>query len=179
MQNEVKEEKVNIEEKKETKPKSNLVLIIVLIGIILGLSGYIVYDKCISKEDNNNIEEKENQIQNEEENDENVENTEKNIEKLELPTVTGYITENIEPGNRLEVEDLKKLNTVIQIVKSAGEDWKMKTKVKESDIFVGDYFTSLRNDNNYTQSQLCDILGISRSAYSRYENGSRAMPSVW
>lgn len=49
------------EEIKENKSKSNLMLIIVLIGIILGLTGYIVYDKCISKEDNNKIEEKENQ----------------------------------------------------------------------------------------------------------------------
>lgn len=42
-------------------------------------------------------------------------------ELLECPTITGYITENIEPGNRLEQEDLKKLNTVIQIVKIAKE----------------------------------------------------------
>lgn len=44
-----------------------------------------------------------------------------NTEKLELPIIMGYITENIEAGNRLEIEDLKKLNTVIQIVKSAEE----------------------------------------------------------
>ena len=42
-------------------------------------------------------------------------------ELIECPTITGYITENIEPGNRLEQEDLKKLNTVIQIVKIAKE----------------------------------------------------------
>lgn len=42
-------------------------------------------------------------------------------ELLECPTITGYITENIEPGNRLEQEDLEKLNTVIQIVKIAKE----------------------------------------------------------
>lgn len=41
--------------------------------------------------------------------------------KLELPTITGYITENLEPGNRLIEEDLEKLNTVIQIVKTANE----------------------------------------------------------
>ena len=42
-------------------------------------------------------------------------------ELIECPTITGYITENIEPGNRLEQEDLEKLNTVIQIVKIAKE----------------------------------------------------------
>ena len=41
--------------------------------------------------------------------------------KLELPTITGYVTENLEPGNRLIEEDLEKLNTVIQIVKTAKE----------------------------------------------------------
>ena len=44
-----------------------------------------------------------------------------NQEKLQLPTITGYITQNIEPGNRLEVEDLQKLNTVIQIMNAAKE----------------------------------------------------------
>lgn len=42
-------------------------------------------------------------------------------EVLETPTITGYITENIEPGNRLEQKDLEKLNTVIQIMKIAKE----------------------------------------------------------
>lgn len=41
--------------------------------------------------------------------------------KLEVPTITGYITENLEPGNRLEQEDLGKLNTIIQITKTAKE----------------------------------------------------------
>lgn len=40
-------------------------------------------------------------------------------EKLEVPTITGYITKGIEPGNRLMVEDLQKLNTVIQIMNTA------------------------------------------------------------
>lgn len=44
-----------------------------------------------------------------------------NSEKLELPTITGYITENIEPGSRLEVIDLKKLNIIIQILNTAKE----------------------------------------------------------
>lgn len=42
-------------------------------------------------------------------------------EKLELPTISGYVTENIESGNRLQVIDLKKLNTVIQILNTAKE----------------------------------------------------------
>lgn len=42
-------------------------------------------------------------------------------EVLEVPTITGYTTENIEPGNRLEQKDLEKLNTVIQIMKVAKE----------------------------------------------------------
>jgi len=41
--------------------------------------------------------------------------------KLEVPTITGYITESLEPGNRLIEEDLEKLNTVIQIIKTANE----------------------------------------------------------
>lgn len=42
-------------------------------------------------------------------------------EKLEVPIIIGYSTENIEPGNRLEVADLKKLNTVVQILNTAKE----------------------------------------------------------
>ena len=41
--------------------------------------------------------------------------------KLEVPTITGYKTENLEPGSRLIEEDLKKLDTVIKILKTAGE----------------------------------------------------------
>ena len=41
--------------------------------------------------------------------------------KLEVPTITGYITEILEPGNRLIEEDLEKLNTIIQIIKTANE----------------------------------------------------------
>lgn len=41
--------------------------------------------------------------------------------KLEVPTITGYATENIEPGKRLDEVDLKKINTVIQIQKAAEE----------------------------------------------------------
>lgn len=41
--------------------------------------------------------------------------------KLEVPSITGYVTEDLKPGKRLTEEDLKKLDTVIQIIKSAGE----------------------------------------------------------
>ena len=41
--------------------------------------------------------------------------------KLEVPTITGVITESIEPGKRLEEKDLLKLDTVIQIIKTANE----------------------------------------------------------
>lgn len=42
-------------------------------------------------------------------------------EKLEVPIIIGYSTESVEPGNRLEVADLKKLNTVVQILNTAKE----------------------------------------------------------
>lgn len=38
---------------------------------------------------------------------------------LELPILTGYVSQNIVPGARLEVEDLKKLDTVIEIIECA------------------------------------------------------------
>lgn len=41
--------------------------------------------------------------------------------KLEVPIIIGYKTEKLEPGNRLIEEDLEKLNTVIQIIKTAKE----------------------------------------------------------
>ena len=44
---------------------------------------------------------------------------EKNSEKIETPIIEGIVTENLTPGNRLDVADLKKLNTVIQIMQSA------------------------------------------------------------
>lgn len=53
--------------------------------------------------------------------------------KLEVPTITGYVTENLEPGNRLIEEDLKKLDTVIQIIKSAGEK-ELDKKITNIDI---------------------------------------------
>ena len=46
---------------------------------------------------------------------------EKNPERLEIPEIIGYTTENLEPGERLDIPDLKKLNFVIQILSSAKE----------------------------------------------------------
>lgn len=45
-----------------------------------------------------------------------------NNERLEKPIIEGFATENIEPGNRLELVDLKKLNVIIQIMKAAEEN---------------------------------------------------------
>ena len=38
---------------------------------------------------------------------------------LELPILTGYSSKNIIAGSRLDVEDLEKLDTVIEIIESA------------------------------------------------------------
>lgn len=59
--------------------------------------------------------------------------------KLELPTITGYITENLEPGNRLVEEDLEKLNTVIQILKTANEK-ELGSKITNINIEDGNNF---------------------------------------
>ena len=42
-------------------------------------------------------------------------------EKTELPILTGYTTENIVEAERLDVDDLKKINIVIKIMNTAGE----------------------------------------------------------
>lgn len=44
---------------------------------------------------------------------------EQNSEKLEAPTIEGFVTKELIPGNRLEIADLKKLNIVIQIMQAA------------------------------------------------------------
>ncbi len=58
-------------------------------------------------------------------------------EKLEIPIITGYVTpvENIVPGNRLQTEDLKKMETVLKIMETAksNEIEKMITKIDISD----------------------------------------------
>lgn len=62
-----------------------------------------------------------------------------NSEKLELPTIAGYITENIEPGSRLEVIDLKKLNIIIQILNTA----------REKDLAEKITNINIENDNDF------------------------------
>ena len=52
----------------------------------------------------------------------------------------------------------------------------MDRKIKDSDIFVGKFFTEKRIEHRYTQEQVCDILSINRSTFCRYERGSRGIP---
>ena len=67
--------------------------------------------------------------------------------KLEVPTITGYKTENLEPGSRLIEEDLKKLDTVIQIMKTAGEKSldKIITNINIED--EKDYLITIESEN--------------------------------
>lgn len=67
--------------------------------------------------------------------------------KLEVPTITGYKTENLEPGSRLIEEDLKKLDTVIQILKTAGEKSldKIITNINIED--EKDYLITIESEN--------------------------------
>lgn len=67
--------------------------------------------------------------------------------KLELPTITGYVTENLEPGNRLVEDDLEKLNTVIQIVKTANEK-ELDSKITNIDIEdEKDFLITMESEN--------------------------------
>lgn len=52
----------------------------------------------------------------------------------------------------------------------------MKKGIKQSDIFVGDYFKQKRTEHRYTQIQVCELLGLSQSTFCCYETGSRSMP---
>ena len=152
MENEIKEE-INNEGIKENKPKSNLVLIIILIGIILGLSGYIVYDKCISKEDNNKIEEKENQNQ--------TQNEEKNIDENYAEFFT-YDGEEFEIVNgEYEVINYNKNNTKFNVkIKNFKEQKKNNENIYTYDVYVNDKLVRKIN------SEECD--GIVVSIYDKY-----------
>ena len=55
------------------------------------------------------------------------------IEKIEKPLITGYSTEALEAGNRLNIEDLKKLNNIIKIIKAA-EEKEISDKITTIDI---------------------------------------------
>ncbi len=67
--------------------------------------------------------------------------------KLEVPTITGYATENMTLGQRLEEEDLKKLNTVIQIMKTA-EEKELDSKITNIDIEdKNDFLITMETEN--------------------------------
>lgn len=67
--------------------------------------------------------------------------------KLEVPTITGYVTENMTLGQRLEEEDLKKLNTVIQIMKTA-EEKELDSKITNIDIEdKNDFLITMETEN--------------------------------
>lgn len=67
--------------------------------------------------------------------------------KLDIPTITGYSTENLEPGNRLEQDDLEKLNTVIQILKTANEK-ELGSKITNINIEdINDYLITMETEN--------------------------------
>lgn len=52
----------------------------------------------------------------------------------------------------------------------------MKKNIDPMDVFIGNYFTDLRIDHRYTQTQVCDLLNLSQSTYCGYERGTRALP---
>lgn len=54
-----------------------------------------------------------------------------------------------------------------------GSDKKTINKTNTSSIKIGAYLKKLRLDNNLTQTQLADKLGIKRSTYSNYEQDIR------
>lgn len=67
--------------------------------------------------------------------------------KLEVPTITGYTSENLEAGHRLVVEDLRKLDTVIQIVKTA-EEKSLDKKITNIDITDDkDFLITMESEN--------------------------------
>ena len=63
------------------------------------------------------------------------------LEKIDVPILQGYVTETdkITPGSRLEVEDLKKLDTVLKIMESAKSNEIVDTITK----------INIENSNNY------------------------------
>lgn len=52
---------------------------------------------------------------------------------------------------------------------------KDKLEVKRKQIAFGSYIRNKRERLNYTQEQMAELLGLSRVAYLRYENGERGM----
>ena len=72
---------------------------------------------------------------------------EKNLEKIQVPVITGFITKNLEPGNRLEVADLQKLNTVIQIMNTAKQK-ELAAKISHINIADNkDFLLTMESEN--------------------------------
>lgn len=80
---------------------------------------------------------------------------EMSLEPLQKPEIIGYQTVDITPGKRLEIQDLQKLNIVIQIMKAAGELQKLEEVSKmlsEANIDgIQDKFTviNISDANNF------------------------------
>lgn len=67
--------------------------------------------------------------------------------KQEVPIITGHVTENIEPGVRLVEEDLKKLDTVIQIIKTS-KDKGFENKINNINIEdERDFLLTMESEN--------------------------------
>ena len=67
--------------------------------------------------------------------------------KIEVPTITGYVTENLKEGKRLIEADLEKLDTVIQIIKTAGEK-ELDKKITNIDITdEKDFLITMESEN--------------------------------
>lgn len=81
-------------------------------------------------------------------------------EKLDLPIITGFKTDlsNVKPGERLEVDDLKKLDMVIKIVETANVNniGNLITKVEVSD--EKNYVVELGTENK--KAYLGDCLNL-------------------
>lgn len=67
--------------------------------------------------------------------------------KLEVPTITGYVTEKLELGQRLIEDDLEKLDIIIQIIKTAGEK-ELDKKITNIDISDDkDFLITMESEN--------------------------------
>ena len=60
-------------------------------------------------------------------------------EAISVPIITGYSTQDLTPGNRLDNQDLKKLEQIIQIIENA----------KSNGISEKIYAVDIANSNNY------------------------------
>ena len=71
---------------------------------------------------------------------------EETTESIDKPIIVGYTTENIEVGRRLDIKDLKKLNTVIKII-SAAKEKELADKITSINIENDqDYIVIMKNE---------------------------------